>query len=324
MLQWHWPWVLALLPLAWLAWRWLPPAAPRGRALWVPFFDEAEGVESSRPPRHGVRAFALLVIGALLLAAAARPVWVEPATSEVPMTGRDLVVAFDISVSMLIRDMEIDDEPVTRLQVSKDAFDRFIQRRTGDRISLLVFGGRAYPLIPLTYDHDGLRAMLAQTDVGLAGATTAISATVALAAERAREGEDVDQVLLLFTDGANTAPGIPMNVAVERAVEAGIRIHTIGISALTGRDEDDFFADPMRDVDEALLRSVADATGGRYFPANRPEALEELLHTIDELEPVEGHSRLTRQRELYPWPLGTALLLVLGWLAVAGVREARP
>lgn len=326
MLEWHWPWAVLLPVLAWFLPRWLPPAPPSGQGLWVPFFDEAEEEPASSGKTRASRRFLLLLLGGLLVAAAARPVWVTPATASVPISGRDLVVAFDISVSMLIRDMEMNGEAITRLDVSRKALDAFIAGRSGDRISLLVFGGRAFPLVPLTHDHDGLRAMLAQADVGLAGSTTAISATVALAAERAGETGADDPVLLLFTDGANTAPGIPMGVAVKRAVESGLRIHTIGISTLAGQNNgEDFFRDPMRDLDEALLRSVADATGGRYFPAHSPAALKALLATIDEMEPVESRGRLRETRELYPWPLGAALLLGLVWMAFAnGGRETRP
>lgn len=321
MLEWHWPWALLLPVLAWLLRRGLPPAPPPGRALWVPFFDEAEDQPASTGGPRASSRLLVLLLGGLLVIAAARPVWITPATASVPISGRDLMVAFDISVSMLIRDMAIDGEAVTRLDVSREALDTFIAGRSGDRLSLLVFGGRAFPLVPLTHDHDGLRAMLARSDVGLAGSTTAISATVALAAERAGDKGAEDPVLLLFTDGANTAPGIPMGVALERAVESGLRIHTIGISALAGgNDDEDFFRDPMRDLDEALLRNVAEVTGGEYFPAHSPAALKALLATIDEMEPVEGEGRLREARELYPWPLGAALLLGLLWMARAAGR----
>jgi Ca-activated chloride channel family protein len=309
------PWALLLLPLPWLFRRWLPPAAPAGTAVWVPFFDEAR-----HPPRHGGGVRRRLAAGALwllLILAAAQPVTVERTTTEVEGTARNLVIGLDISVSMLTRDMGGGERGPTRLETARAHLADFIARRGGDRLGLIVFGGRAYPLVPLTHDHAGLAAMLDGLDVGLAGTTTNIGATIALAAARADTASGADRVLLLLTDGAHTAPGIPVETALERAVDKGLRIHTVGIGA---SEEGTMPIDPMRDLDEPLLRRIAERTGGRYFPAADPDALADLLATVDELEPVADRRRLVYLTPLYPIPLGLALAGSALW-AVRAIRR---
>ena len=307
------PWALLLLPLPWLVRRLLPPAAPSGTAVWVPFFDE-----SRHPPRHGGgarrRRFAALVLWLLVVLAASQPVAMERTATTVEGTARNLVIGLDISVSMLTRDMGGGERGPTRLTIARDRLAEFIARREGDRLGLIVFGGRAYPLVPLTHDHAGLAAMLEGLDVGLAGTTTNIGATIALAAARADAASGAQRVLLLLTDGAHTAPGIPVDTALDRAVEKGLRIHTVGIGA---SEEGGMPIDPMRDLDEPLLRRIAERTGGRYFPAADPDALTALLATVDELEPVADRRRVVRTTPLYPFPLGLALLGSAVWVGLS-------
>ncbi|MFP4697030.1 VWA domain-containing protein, partial [Thiohalospira sp.] len=269
------------------------------------------------PPRRGGgarrRRLAAAALWLLVVLAAAQPVAIERTATAIEGTARNLVIGFDISVSMLTRDMGGGERGPTRLEVAQDHLRDFIARRQGDRLGLIVFGGRAYPLVPLTHDHAGLSAMLDGLDVGLAGTTTNIGATIALAADRTDAASGAQRVLLLLTDGAHTAPGIPMETALDRAEAKGLRIHTVGIGA---GEEGAEPIDPMRDLDEPLLRRIAERTGGRYFPAADPQALAELLTAVDEREPIADDRRVVRAIPLYPLPLGLALLGSGLWVAL--------
>lgn len=322
-----WAWLLLLLPLPWLLRRWLSAVSRSGmRALRVPWFGEV--VESSGGwMRQPLLAAVAGLVWVLLLLAAARPQWVGEIET-LPVTGRDLLLAVDISGSMDTQDMLLGGKPVNRLTMVKKVAGEFIQRRRGDRVGLVLFGSRAYLQTPLTFDTETTAVLLEESEIGLAGRETAIGDAIGLAVKRLREDAAADRVLILLTDGANTSGEVQPLQAAEFAAREGLTVYTVGV----GADEmmvKDFFGsrlvNPSADLDEDTLRAIAERTGGRYFRARDAEGLAGIYRLLDELEPVESDVEAVRPvDELFYWPLGIAYLLALITLAVvlrpAGLR----
>jgi len=256
----------------------------------------------------------------LLVTAAMRPQWLGEAVA-LPQTGRNLLLAVDVSGSMQIPDLE---NGATRLDVVKQVAGDFISRRKGDRIGLILFGTRPYLQAPLTFDRTTVATWLLEAAIGIAGRETAIGDAIGMALKTLR-GVSGKAVLVLLTDGTNTAGHVPPLKAAELAAQQGLRIYTIGIGGkprevqgLLGSQ----MIDPAADLDEKTLKEIAQTTGGRYFRARDRAALEDIYHRIDELEPVGGNSQTVRPiTELYPWPLGLAFLLSLGLALALGAQR---
>lgn len=319
MLNWQWPWMLLLLPLPWLARKLLAPVATRRSALRVPFYTELVQlpIRSISIFRRYLKPLLACIMWVSLVIAAARPVWYgEPV--EVATSGRDLLLAIDLSDSMRIDDMLLDNQPATRLDAIKQVAGNFIEQRRGDRIGLILFGQRSYLITPLTFDRQSVVAQLNEALPGFAGSSTAIGDAIGLAITTLRDRPASSRILVLLTDGANTA-GTDPTQATEIALETDIRIHTIGIGAYSHRILDvtggERTIDPSRDLDEASLQAIADTTGGRYFRAHDSMEMATIYATIDELEPVADVKTLHPQRSLFHWPLALAwtscLLLLL-------------
>ncbi len=178
-------------------------------------------------------------------------------------------------------------------------------------MGLIVFGAQAYVLTPLTFDRETVSTMLQETDVGLAGKETALGDAVGLAVKRLAAQPADSRVLILLTDGANTAGAISPQQAEVLAQQAGLRIYTIGVGA-DRMTIDSLFGsrtvNPSRDLDEQTLRHLAQATGGRYLRAKNTEALTTVYTELDRLEPASTETELFRPiAELYRWPLSLAL-----------------
>lgn len=301
-------WALLLLPLPWLVRRLLPPAPAAGTgALRVPFFAALAEERTPGLPLARWPALLGLLAWALLMLAAARPQWVgEPVA--VPLAGRDLMLAVDISGSMLEEDMVIGGRIVDRLTAVKAIAGDFIQRRVGDRIGLILFGSQAYVQTPLTFDRDTARTLLFESAVGLAGRETAIGDAIGLAVKRLRDSPTQERVLVLLTDGASNAGTIRPIKAAELAVAAGVRVHTI---AMGGDPRSAYGLTLGRNpMDEGTLKAVAEATGGRYFRARDLDELQAIYALLDELEPVASDQATFRPvDELFAWPLAVALVL---------------
>ena len=199
-----WPWALVLLPLPWLLRRWLRPAPDAGtQALRVPWFGLMQDTNATWLKKPLLAAIATLA-WLLLMIAAARPQWVGEIVT-LPVTGRDLLLAVDISGSMDTQDMFLAGEPVNRLSVVKKVAGEFIQRRRGDRVGLVLFGSRAYLQTPLTFDTETTAILLAESEIGLAGRETAIGDAIGLAVKRLKDQPEENRILILLTDGDNNA-----------------------------------------------------------------------------------------------------------------------
>lgn len=327
MLELAWPWIFLLLPLPWLLRRLLPPAEHGDAALRVPFLDELQGLAGPRANRTlpaWRRQWPLLAIWLLLLLAAARPQWLG-APLALPSTGRDLMLAIDISGSMDYPDMRWEDRDITRLDMVQRLLGDFIEGRHGDRIGLILFGSKAYLQAPLTFDRHTVRTWLDEARVGLAGGNTAIGDAIGLALKRLRERPTGSRVLVLVTDGASNGGEIDPLVAARLAASEGVRIHTLGIGAAPGQGDTSslFGFNPAVELDEPTLRAIAETTGGRYFHAASVDDLRTVGHTLDQIEPVaQSPDQLRAVRALYSWPLAMALLLSL-LLAARGLLPAR-
>ena len=260
-----------------------------------------------------LRLLLLSLIWLFLILAIARPQYVGDPI-ELPATGRDLLLAVDISGSMEATDLKLQGQKVTRLDVVKSVLNDFIERREGDRIGLILFGEQAYLQTPLTFDRKTVKKMLDESAIGLAGASrTAIGDGIGLAVKRLRERQADSRVLILLTDGQNNTGAVDPLKAAELASQIGVRIYTIGV----GADEmvvDSFFGqrtlNPSKDLDEKTLKAVAEATGGQYFRARDTEQLETIYAVLDEIEPVEANPETFRPiKSLFHWPLAAALLI---------------
>ncbi len=318
-----WPWLLLLVPVPWLLRRILPASLNSDlQAMRVPWFS-AVAHEQAGWLRRPWLALAAALIWLLLVLAASRPQWVGEIES-LPVTGRDLLLAVDISGSMDTQDMILNKTAVNRLRVVKKVAGEFIRRRHGDRVGLILFGSRAYLQTPLTFDTETTATLLDESEVGLAGRETAIGDAIGLAVKRLRDDAAADRVLVLLTDGANTSGEVQPLQAAEFAARDGLTVYTVGV----GADEmmvRDFFGtrvvNPSVDLDEDALRSIAKLTGGRYFRARDAKSLEKIYEILDELEPVESDVEIIRPvDELFYWPLGIAYALAL----LAALLSIRP
>ena len=254
-----------------------------------------------------------------------RPQWVGDVMS-IPVSGRDLMLAVDLSGSMQEEDFVLKGERVDRLTATKSVAGDFIERRVGDRIGLILFGERAYLQVPFTFDRKTVKTLLYEAEIGLAGKATAIGDAIGLAVKRLRERDESNRVLVLLTDGANTTGTVAPKEAAQLAAAEGLKIYTIGV----GADEmlvRDLFGmrkvNPSAELDEETLKTIAGITGGRYFRARDTRELEEIYRLLDKLEPVAEEARPFRPRKaLYYWPLAGAVFIAALLLPAGFKRRA--
>ena len=318
MLQIEWPLALLLLPLPFAAYFGLPAKnTARESALWVPFIEDFK--LSQQPGRWRTKLpwlkWLSILAWCLAVFAASRPQWIGEAVS-INISGRDLMMAVDLSDSMRTADFELNGKTVDRLSATKSVATTFIEKRRGDRLGLILFGSRAYLQAPLSFDSKTVNQLLLESAIGLAGERTAIGDAIGLALKRLADSPQASQVLILMTDGANTAGEVTPVKAAQLAAQRGLKIYTIGI----GADEmvvRSFFGNrktnPSAQLDEKALRLIAELTGGRYFRARDTEELVEIYDLLDELEPLDREEQSFRPvNALFYWPLAIALIIAAG------------
>ncbi len=309
-----WPWMLLsiILPLA--SYRLLPPGGRQQQsALLFPFAQMLRTMKSgTSPDKKNLLRWLALTAWLCLVIAAARPQWVGDSI-HVPVTGRSLMLAVDISGSMENEDMVINRHAVTRLMAVKAVAGEFIEKREGDYLGLILFGRRAYLQSPLSYDRRTVQILLNEAVVGLAGKETAIGDAIGLAVKRLRDQPAENRILILLTDGANTAGEVDPLKAADLAAREGIKIYSIGVGDSGVRVRGMFGLRTLgSDLDEVTLKAIATKTGGRYFRARDIQELQQIYALLDEIEPVSDEQQSFRPvRELYQWPLALSVLLAM-------------
>ena len=334
MLEWQLPWVfwLLLAPLAIII---LPAANRNAHAIMVPFYQQFTAIVQRRKSYNAVMRFlkflGIYLLWSLLVISAAQPTWIgEPV--DLPASGRDLLLAVDISGSMGEIDMPSATGNITRIDALKNVLGKFITRREGDRIGLILFGEQAYMQTPLTFDRKTVNKQLDEAQIGFAGRSTAIGDAIGLGAKRLLErDEDLnldettkDKVIILLTDGANTAGTDPLTAAGV-AAEEGVKIYTIGIGAEVLTRSGIFGLGSRQikntELDEKTLTSISGLTGGIYYRARNPKELNQIYSVIDNLEPIPEQLSFRPQRQLFHWPLGIFLAISLGMaLLMSAIR----
>jgi Ca-activated chloride channel family protein len=317
MIEFLWPFAALFLPLPLVIYWVLPKANRQEPALQVPFFSAAssyDSVSGQGQRRSLLRRALMILIWSALVLAATRPQWIgEPI--ELPTSGRDLLLAVDISGSMGTEDMELNGAMTTRLAVVKDVVGDFVERRKGDRLGLILFGTRAYLQTPLTFDRNTVRTLLTETPLGIAGGKTAIGDAIGLSVKRLQQRPAENRVLVLLTDGVNNVGEVDPTQAAKLAAQEGIRIYTIGFGAdrmvvpglLFNRT-----VNPSAELDVETLTQIASLTGGLFQRARSTQELEAIYEALDELEPIEQDQETYRPvRSLYWWPLAFALVATL-------------
>lgn len=321
------PWwllLLLLLPLV-RALRARRPPDPSVR--WpslAPLEAIAPGGARRRRAILGILRTAALVLGVLALA---RP-QVGTATVEVHREGVDVVLAVDVSGSMLAEDFSVGGKRANRLEAVKDVVEEFVKARPDDRIGLVLFAGRPYTQAPLTLDHGWLLQNLARARIGMIEDGTAVGSALATAVNRLRSSTAPSRFIVLLTDGQNNAGRITPQTAAEAAKALGIKVYTIGAGTRGMAPfpmQDPFGGTVYRpvqvDIDEPTLEAIATETGGRYFRATDTDSLREIYAEIDRAEkaPIQAPEHEER-REAFAWLLWPALLLVVGEAVLGETR----
>jgi Ca-activated chloride channel family protein len=317
MINFEWPWLLLALPLPLLVY-WLP-AKNQSEAAPLKMPTLIQGMSNSQTSDNSKRIslFLLILLWTLLVLASSRPQWLGEAIN-IPTQGREMMIAVDLSGSMQVEDMSLNGSTVNRLDMLKVLLGDFIERRTGDRLGLILFGDDAYMQTPMTFDRKTVQQMLDETVLGLVGKQTAIGDAIALAVKRFDEKKQSNRVLLLLTDGQNTAGKITPEQALELAIAKKITIYSVGIGADVMIQKSLFGSrrvNPSSELDEDSLQRLADETGGHYFRARSSEDLAQIYQLLDQLEPVEQDQQQMRPlTALFHWPLAIALMLCFIYL----------
>ncbi len=339
MLNFAWPWLALLLVLPW-AWRFLPlrRAAPPPEPLLLrhPALDYLHAAFSDPSgrvaPRQQLRLLLHSLLWALLVLALMRPQWLE-AVSEVQPWGYDVMLVVDTSCSMEALDFTLQGRAVSRMQAIRQILEELVGTRPGDRIGLVAFGDDAQLVMPLTLDNAAVRDAVYNLEPGILGGSTAIGDALAIALNKLRERPEGSRVLILVTDGDNTAGQLKPEVVAPLAKRYGVHLHVIGVGSdqptieyaperrehgdcarLTSPDSNTIF-------NEKILQAVAQSGQGQYFRATDTQALNTISRQIDALEKTQATTttRLVPQ-ELYRWPLAFALLPLLG-LSLWRIRQ---
>lgn len=302
MIHFAWPWCFLLLLLPWVVYKFMPRRdvqLPQLDAPTLPYLAPQIQTRSFHTKLNRV----LALFGWLFFTITiARPQWLdEPIVQITP--SRDIIVAVDVSKSMVIQDMSLEGAISSRIDMVKSYLRSFVQQRKGDRISLIVFADHAYLMVPFTQNTEALKQLISEINVGLAGNFTAIGEAITLSVKKILQEPYQDKTLILISDGRDTVNSISEENAALLAKASGLKIYTIGVGA------DPLTVDTPSDLDEASLEHIATITGGKYFRARSESDLSEIYQEINLSEALAMHSVVYQPiTELYTYP---ALLLCL-------------
>lgn len=263
----------------------------------------------------------------LLIVALARPQWGSQQVS-IKTRGINIVLAVDLSQSMAALDFKEKGRIVNRLQAVKDVIGNFISKRSGDRIGMVVFGSHAYTQLPLTRDYNAVSSILERLKIGSAGKSTAIGDAIGISLKRLKDIKSKSNVIILLTDGMSNSGALSPDTATEIAAENKVKIYTIGVGShgkVPFLIHDPVFGDQYVyqrvDIDEDTLKDIARKTGGLYFRAENTKGLNRIYDTIDRLEKTDVKVKtFNNYKELYPFFLIPALVLLGGWIFLSNTR----
>ncbi|PHI38957.1 IMP dehydrogenase [Pseudoalteromonas sp. GCY] len=315
MFEFSWPLAFLLLPLPWLIAKFKPSIAQTNINIRMPSAAKLQLASTNQLNKRAKVSLVETLIWLLLVTAAANPTWLDDPIV-VPNEGRDIMLAVDLSASMTEQDMEYQGRLVDRLSVVKAVVSDFIEARQGDRLGLILFGDTAFLQTPLTRDLATVSQMLSEAQIGLVGRATAIGDAIGLSVKRFGEREQSNKILILLTDGQNTAGNLQPEEALILAREEGIKIYTVGVGSDGRRGFGLFGFNSMAgsSIDEKTLQHIAKETGGQYFRAKDVEGLQQIYAMLDELEPISDETQTFRPKvSLFYIPL----LAILGLLFVA-------
>lgn len=313
-----WFWALLIIPvILWVQYRYYK----RRQMAFLAYSDTSDlDFMSGNWRSYGVFAgFALQVAAVILIILAMARPQEEQVYTERHVEGIDIMLVLDISSSMLAEDMQ-----PNRLIAVKEVASDFILRRDSDRIGLVVFARESFTVVPPTLDYNLLRNQLDQVDLGMVRDGTAIGMGLATAVNRLRDSDAESRVIILLTDGENNAGEIDPLTAGELAATFGVRVYTIGAST-DARTAPYPVRDPIRgtryheirvEIDEEMMRTIAENTGGRYFRATDNRSLEQVYREIDEMERSEFeevvyHEFSDRYQAFLTWGMLLMLLSVV-------------
>ena len=315
MFQFDWWPVFIVLPLPFITyWLLKPVATDVQAALRVPFLADMQTL-SSRPSRNIgrqlLRKTLVFLAWLMLVTAAARPQWVGT-PQKLTQSGRDLLIAVDLSGSMAENDFVYQKVPINRLVAVKIVAIDFIDKRKMDRIGLVLFGTKAFLQAPLTFDHETVSTLLDEAQIGFAGESTAIGDAIGLTIKQVTQQPQDSRVLILMTDGANTDGQLDPIKAAELAAEVNLKIYTIGIGADQKTRQSIFGRinlNPGLELDETTLKQIATVTGGQYFRARNVNELNKIYALIDQLEPHPEEAQTIRPfKDIFYWPLSICFI----------------
>lgn len=278
-------WLLVVVPLvvAYYVWR----AMQGGASIVISTTDSLR--KAPRTLRYYLRHLPIAlraVVLVLIIVALARPQSVEHET-KTETDGIDIVLAVDISTSMLARDLQPD-----RLSAAKEVAAQFVANRQGDRIGLVVFAGEAFTQTPLTTDQSSLQTLLGRLRSGVVEDGTAIGNGLATAVNRLRESDSKSKVVILLTDGVNNRGQIAPLTVADIAKEQDIKVYTIGVGrngtapypVFDARGREMYTVDMKVEIDEKMLQAIAEKTGGEYFRATDKTSLAQIYDQINSME----------------------------------------
>jgi Ca-activated chloride channel family protein len=310
--------LLLLLPL--LAWlkgrRGSPPAFLYSSVRLV------EGLTRVRRSRAGAFLMSLRwLVLALCLVALAQPRWMKIQTT-VKASGIDIMVALDMSGSMISEDFVVDGKRVNRFNMARAVLEGFIDQRPEDRIGLVVFATQAFIATPLTLDHDFLRENLDRLEIGTINQNaTAIGDGLSTAINQLRGIQSKSKIVILMTDGQNNSGKVDPLTAAQAAQALGVKVYTIGVgkrglapmpvgrSPFTGEL---VYQNQPVDIDEDTLQKIAQTTGGQYYRADNADRFQQIYAEINKLEKTEAVvNKFTQYTEFFPWAVVTGLVLLL-------------
>ncbi|MCL1048763.1 VWA domain-containing protein [Shewanella abyssi] len=314
----EYPWMLALIVLPAFVFRIFPAYLQPAASIYVPFFARLVAATGQAPTsgsqvkqRKRIQAMALLLSWIAIIICLARPVLLgEPVVTQ--KTGRDLMVAVDLSQSMEQEDYQLNEQgTVSRLVALKSLLNTFSEQRSGDRLGLIVFGSGAYLQVPFTEDTVLWQTLLDQMDTQMAGPATAIGDAIGLSIRAFDGSKSTERILLLVTDGSDTSSRLDPVDAARMAAADGIEIFTLGMGSVDTEGDDK--------VDFNTLNKIANITAGHAFEGNSTGAIEQVLLQVNQIAPAQYQQQSYLPKlDLYPWLMGPMLVIyIFVWLALS-------